>query len=145
MDYVIYQAGVRKERVHLDILGPLSESTAGNSNILVIVDQCTKWVEYIPLPAQTAEVTSRAAVNEFFARFGFPFNVFTDKGKYFESRLFKSICDVVQIHKSRLTPYRPSANGQVERFNRTLMDAVHCFVDKSQRNWDEHLPQLASA
>lgn len=113
MDYVIYQAGVRKERVHLDILGPLSESTAGNSNILVIVDQYTKWVEYIPLPAQTAEVTSRAAVNEFFARFGFPFNVFTDKGKYFESRIFKSICDVVQIHKSRLTPYRPSANGQV--------------------------------
>lgn len=109
------------------------------------MDQYTKWVEYIPLPAQTAEVTARAAVNEFFARFGFPFNIFTDKGKYLESRLFKSICDVVQIHKSRLTPYRPSENGQVERFNRTLIDAVHCFVDKSQRNWDEHLPQLASA
>lgn len=25
------------------------------------------------------------------------------------------------------------------------MDAVRCFVDKSQNNWDEHLPQLASA
>lgn len=25
------------------------------------------------------------------------------------------------------------------------MDAVRCFEDKSQINWDEHLPQLASA
>lgn len=43
------------------------------------------------------------------------------------------------------TPYRPSANGQVERFNRTIMDAVQCFVSKSQDNWDEHLPQIAGA
>ena len=25
------------------------------------------------------------------------------------------------------------------------MDAVRCFVDSSQTNWDEHLPQLAGA
>ena len=121
------------ERVHLDFLGPLPESTSGNSNILVMVDQFTKWVECVPLPSQTAEVTARAAVNEFFARFGFPFNIFTDQGRNVESRLFKTICDILQIHKSRTTPYRPSANGQVERFNRTLMDAVRCFVDKTQK------------
>lgn len=140
-----YQAGVPMERVHFDFLGPLPESTAGNSNILVMVDQFTKWVECIALPSQTAEVTARAAVNEFFTRFGFPFNIFTDQGRNFESRLFKSVCDILQIHKSRTTPYQPSSNGQVERFNRTLMDTVRCFVDKSQNNWDEHLPQLASA
>lgn len=138
-----YQAGVPMERVHLDFLGPLPESTAGNSNILVMVDQFTKWVGCIALPSETAEVTARAAVNELFTRFGFPFNIFTDQGRNFESRLFKSICDILQIHKSCTTPYRPSSNGQVERFNRTLMDAVRCFVDKSQNNWDE--PQLASA
>lgn len=64
------------------------------SNILVMVDQFTKWVECIALPSQTAEVTARAAVNEFFARFGFSFNIFTDQGRNFESRLFKSICDI---------------------------------------------------
>lgn len=140
-----YQAGVPMERVHLDFLGLLPESTAGNSNILVMVDQFTKWVKCIALPLQTADVTARAAVNEFFARFGFPSNIFTDQGRNFESRLFKSFCNVLQIHKSRTTPYRQSSKGQVERFDRTLMDAVRCFVDKLQNNWDEHLPQLASA
>ena len=138
-----YHAGVPMERVHLDFLGPLPESTSDNTNVLVMVDPFTKWVECIALPSQTADVTARAAVNAFFARLGYPFNIFTDQGRNFQSRLFKSICEILQIHKSRTMPYRPSANGQVERFNRTHMDAVRCFVDKSQDNWDEHLSQLA--
>lgn len=62
----------KMERVHLDFLGPLPESTSGNTNILVMVDQFTKWVECKPLISQTAEVTARAAVNEFFCTFWFP-------------------------------------------------------------------------
>ena len=53
------------------------------------------------------------------------------------------MCEVLQIQKTRTTPYRPSANGQAERYNRTLMDAVRCFIGKKQNQWDIHLPQLA--
>lgn len=56
----------KMERVHLDFLGPLPESTSGNTNVLVMMDQFTEWVECKPLISQTAEVTARAAVNEFF-------------------------------------------------------------------------------
>ena len=133
------------ERVHLDFLGPLPKTEHGNEYVLMMVDQFTKWVECIPLPTQTAEETARAAVNEFFARFGYPFQIFTDQGRNFESKLFTAVCEVLRIHKARTTPYRPSANGQVERYNRTLMDAVRCFIRKSQRNWDEHISQIAGA
>jgi hypothetical protein len=47
--------------------------------------------------------------------------------------------------KSRTTPYRPSAYGQVERCNRTLMAAVRCIIEKNQRSWGQYLPQLAGA
>lgn len=140
-----YHAGSAMERVHLDFLGPLPETPRGHNNILVMVDQFTKWCEIVPLPSQTAEVTAKAAVDQFFARFGCPFVVHTDQGRNFESKLFKAICDLLKIHKTRTTPYRPSANGQVERYNRTLMDAVRCFVSESQEDWDEYLPQLACA
>ena len=50
-----------------------------------------------------------------------------------------------QIHKSCTTPYPPSANVQVKRCNRTLMDAGLCCVDKAQSCWDEHLVQIAEA
>ena len=141
----LFHAGSPMERVHLDFLGPLTKTKRGNSNILVMVDQFTKWVECVALPNQTAEETARAAVNEFFSRFGFPFQIFTDRGTNFESNLFQHICDRLQIHKARTTPYRPSSNGQCERVNRTLMDAVRCFASRIPTMWDEYLPQLAGA
>ena len=133
------------ERVHLDFIGPLPKTLKGNEHILMMVDQFTKWVECIPLPSQTAEVTATAAINEFFSRFGYPFQIFTDQGRNFESSLFTNVCKLLQIHKSRTTPYRPSANGQVKRFNRTLMDSIRCFVGKTQNQWDKYLPQIAGA
>ena len=140
-----YHSGSPMERVHLDFIGPLPRTERGNEHILMMVDQFTKWVECIPLPSQSAEETARAAVNQFFSRFGCPFQVFTDQGRNFESSLFREMCELLHIHKSRTTPYRPSANGQVERCNRTLMAAVRCFIGKNQRSWDKYLPQLAGA
>ncbi|GFR61675.1 Pol polyprotein [Elysia marginata] len=110
-----------------------------------MVDQFTKWVECIPLPSQTAEVTAMAAVNEFFCRFGYPLQIFTDQGRNFESQLFKSVCEVLHIYKGRTTPYHPSSNGQVEHYNRTLMNAVRCYLQGRQNRWDECIPQIVAA
>ena len=140
-----YHAGAPMERVHLDFMGPLPVTKGNNAYVLMMVDQFTKWVECIPLPSQTAEETARAAINEFFSRFGYPFQIFTDRGTNFESNLFKQICERLQVHKTRTTPFRPSANGQAEIYNRVLMNSVRCFVSKSPTQWDEYLPQLAGA
>ena len=109
----LFHAGSPMERVHLDFLGPFPVTKRNNSYILMMVDQFTKWVECIPLSTQTADVTAQAAVNEFFTRFGYPFEIFTDQGPNFDSQLFKELCNRMQIHKARTTPYRPSSNGQV--------------------------------
>ena len=54
-----FHADAPMEHVHIEFLGPLPETNNGNSNILVMVDQFTKWVEIIPLPSQTAEITEK--------------------------------------------------------------------------------------
>ena len=141
----VFQAGAPTERVNLDFLGLLPETPRGNMHILMMVDQFSKWVECIPLPSQAAEETARAAVDNFFSWFGVPFQVYSDQGRNFESKLFTELCKVLHIHKARTTPYRPSSNGQVERYNRTLMDAVRCFIDKAQNQWDLHLQHIEGA
>ena len=133
------------ERVHIDFMGPLNKTKQGNQHLLLMVDQFTKLVEIIPLPSQTAEVTAQATVNSFFFRFGVPLNIFSDQGRNFESKLFSALCNILQIHKKRTTTYRPSSNGQVERYNRTIMDAIRCFVGKRQDDLDIFIPKLAGA
>ena len=141
----IVQAGIPLEKVHIDFLGPLPTTNNGNNHVLVISDSFTKWVELIPLPSQNAEETAKALVNQFIARLGCPFSILSDQGRNFESDLFKAICELLGIHKYRTTAYRPSANGQAERVNRTFMQAVRSFVGKKQKDWDIFLPQIAAA
>jgi transposase InsO family protein len=66
----------------------------------MMVDNFTKWVECIPLPSQKAEITARSAINDFFSRYGYPFEIFTDQGRNFESELFRKICTMLGIHKA---------------------------------------------
>lgn len=61
-------------------------------------------VECIPLPTQSAEVTARAAINEFFSKFGYPLQIFTDEGTNFTIQLFNNFCEALEIHKTRTTP-----------------------------------------
>jgi len=140
-----YQSGEPLERVQLDILGPFPVSAKGNKYILVIMDQFTKWVEAFAVPNQEAETVSKTFVEEFILRYGVPIEVHTDQGKNFDSLLFKRICTLLNAAKTRTTPYHPSSNGLVERFNRTLLQMLRCYCDADQKDWDVHLPYLTAA
>ena len=94
-------------RTQLWLKRPLPRTARGNEYLLVMVDQFTKWVECIPVSSQTAEVTAKAAVNKFFARFGCPFQIFTDRGRNFERKLFRDVYELLQVHKACTAPYRP--------------------------------------
>ena len=71
--------------------------------------------------------------------------VHTDQGRNFDSNLFQALCDELQIAKNRTTPYHPSSNGQVERYNATVLQMIRCFIEKDNKNWDRDLPLLARA
>ena len=134
------------EGVHLNFLGPLPKTEKGNQFVRMIVDQFTKCVECIPVSSQTAEITTHAAVDHFFSMFGVPFQILTDRGTNIESKLFSQLCSLLKVSKIRTTPYyRPSANGAVERFNRTPMDAMRCFVGGRYNRWDDFILQVAGA
>ena len=48
-----FHASAPMERAHLDILEPLPKTKAGNSFVLMMGDQFTKWVECFPFPSET--------------------------------------------------------------------------------------------
>ena len=140
----MYHAGAPGERLHIDILGPFPESKKGNRYILVLICQFSKWFEAYALAHQTAEETARLVVDNFVSRFGAPSLIHTDQGRNFTSALFQGVCELLEITKTRTTPYRPCSNGQVERYNRTLLQLIRCHLKENNR-WDEDLALLTSA
>ncbi|XP_061189572.1 uncharacterized protein K02A2.6-like [Saccostrea echinata] len=140
-----YMVGEPMERIALDILGPLPESTKGNRYILVMIDCFTKWTEAIAIPDQEAETVITTFVNEIVCRFGTPLQVHSDQGRNFESKAFKEMCELLHIDKTRTSSMRPQANGSVERFNRTLATMLTMYCEHNQKIWDKYLPQVMMA
>ncbi len=71
--------------------------------------------------------------------------VFLDQEGEFENKLFYHIQQLCDITRSRATPYHPQGNGQVERFNRTLLGMLRTLPDSHKSNWKEHVNKLVYA
>ena len=123
------------QRVAMDILGPLPETEQGNKYILVIGDYFTKWKEAYPLPNMEAMTVARRLVSEFMCHFGVPEQLHSDQGRNFESGVIKGICELLQVRKTRTTPYHPQSDGMIERFNKTLLNLLSTAVSENEHDW----------
>ncbi|UYV82560.1 K02A2.6-like, partial [Cordylochernes scorpioides] len=141
----IYNVGAPFERIAIDVAGPFPKSDLGNKYILVIMDYFTKWPVAVPIPDQEASTVSEALLQDWVCIFGVPRILHSDQGRNFESNIFQELCRRLGIEKTRNTPLHPQSDGMVERFNRTLTQHLTMFVDKNQRDWDQHLPMLLMA
>ncbi|KAL9957276.1 hypothetical protein ACROYT_G038892 [Oculina patagonica] len=140
-----YVVGAPMERIAVDILGPLPETPRKNKFILVVSDYFTKWTESYPIPNQEATTVAEKLVDEFICRFGVPRQLHSDQGTNFESKVFAEICKLLDIEKTRTTPLHPQSDGQVERFNRTLVEMLRGKINEDQKDWDLQLPACMMA
>ena len=76
---------------------------------------------------------------------GAPESVPTDNGKQFASRFFQSVCQLLGLSNVYTAAYRPQANGQAERYNRTLQNMLMCFVEEHQDSRDKYATALTYA
>ena len=141
------QVGYPLERVALDILGPLSQTSPGNWYILVITNYLPSGLRHSS--RQTKRLPQLLGCwwrNEWICRYGAPDSIHSDQGKHFKSQLFSEICHLLGIHKTRTTPYHPQSDRLVERFNctpRTILAVRMRQVPKD--TWDDELPMLMMA
>ena len=130
------------DRVATDILGPFPQSESGNRYVLLVGDYFTRWIEAYTIPEFSAITVAQKLVYEFSSRFSTPFDLHLDQGRNYESQLFKEVCELLEVNKTRSSPYHPQSNGMIERFNRTLIDMTAVYTNQNQTDWDKHLPML---
>ncbi len=136
--------GAPFDRIAIDALGELPETSAGNKYILVVADYFTKWTQAFAVKDIMAQTCADVLVNEFFTLWGAPSYLHSDQGRNFESNLFAEVCNILGVKKTRTTSYRPCSDGLVERMNRTLLAMLKSTVE-SDYEWDQALPFVMSA
>ena len=142
---VNYAVGYPMDRAGMDLMGPFPLTARGNRYILVIGDHFTRWMEAYPVPDQQAETVARRFVLDYVSRLGTPLKLVSDQGRQFMSDVMKDVSRLLQIAQTRTTPYRPMANGLIERFNGTLLKMLKSYCFEHGPAWDEYLPLAMAA
>lgn len=139
------QVGAPFDRLSTDYLGPLPVTPRGNRYILLATCNFTKWVEIIAVPDQSAVTCANKLLNEVICRFGSPLTLHSDLGRNYESSVLSELCKLLEIKKTRTSVRNPRCNGQVERFNRSVLRMIKAYLCGEQENWDLNLGCLAAA
>lgn len=130
------------ETVHIDHLGPFVKSSRGNAYLLVLVDGYTKFCILKPLRNLRSSLTIRA-LDDIFTTFGYPKRLISDQGTSFTSDEFRKFCEKNHVKHVLNAVASPRANGQVERYNRTVLGALTSYTDKlGETKWDTELGNI---
>lgn len=127
--------------LHLDHLGPFCRTGNGNVYMLVIVDAFTKyvWIEAVP-DTSTKHVVQ--CLKLLIKIFGVPDRVISDRGKCFTSMEMKKFCNEQNIKHILNAIACPRSNGQVERFNATILNAMMTAIGDEHDSWEAKITEV---
>nr|XP_042899135.1 uncharacterized protein K02A2.6-like [Parasteatoda tepidariorum] len=130
------------ERVHIDFAGPIFERM-----FLLIVDAHSKWLEVYPMKTANSFKTIEC-LRDCFSRFGLPVVLVSDNGTQFTSQEFQTFIRSNGIKHKTCAPFKPSSNGQAERYVHTLkqsLRAMQNFAGNIQQKVSTFLMQYRKA
>ena len=113
--------------IHVDLCGPFPTGESVFSSI----DETSRWPTVTILKSTvTSKITS--VLDDLSSTFGYPDCIRSDNGPQFISKEFKDYCIKQGIDHKPVTPYYPQANGEVERFFRTLKKVICCAINEGK-------------
>ena len=85
------------------------------------MDYATKWAEVFPLAETKAHIIiARHFVDETVFRYSAPKHLLSDMGTQMVAQVVNEASQLVGTQRLVTTPYRPTTDGTVERFNYSL-------------------------
>jgi len=105
----------------------------GYDSILVVVDQLTKMVHFIPTTEKTlAEGLVRLFRDNMWKLHGLLESIISDKGPQFVAGLIRELNRMLEIKSKLSTAFHPQTDEQTERVNQELEQYLRMFIDHRQ-------------
>jgi hypothetical protein len=125
------------------MIGPLPTAPGGFNRVLVAIDKFTKWIEVKPVTCPKADRVLNF-LDELVHRYGLPHCFITDLGSNFNNHQFWEYCENSRFDVRYVSVTHPRANGQVERANGMVLDALkkrlHDTANTKGGQWIKELP-----
>ena len=112
----------------------------GYDSILVVVDQLTKMVHFIPTTEKTsAKGLARLFRDNVWKLHGLPESIILDRGPQFAVGLMRELNGMLGIESKLSMEFHPQIDGQTERINQELEQYLRMFIDHRQEQQPEWL------
>ena len=125
--------------IGIDHVGPLHKTKKGNQYIIVAQDYFTKWPIAQPTQTTNTDEALDFVQNHIITIYGTPEQIITDRGTAFTSAHWQRTMKKWRINHTPTTAANPQANGQVERFNQTLIRMIRKKLGVKKNKWDNLL------
>ena len=128
--------------VGLDHVGPLHKTKDGYQYMIVAQDYFTKWPIVKPTKTTNTKEALKFVYEDIYTLYGKPQQLITDQGSAFTSEMWKLAMKKWKINHTPTTAANPQANGQVERFNQTLVKMLRKKLGARKNQWDQKIPGI---
>jgi hypothetical protein len=136
----------RWQQVTMDLIVKLPKTKKGNDSIAVFVDKLTKMVHYVATIEQiNAPRLAKLFMDNVVRLHGIPDSIVSDRDPRMTSRFWKELWKLLGTKLKMSTAHHPQTDGQTERQNRVLEEALRAYVTPMHNDWDEHLAALEFA
>ena len=117
------------EEIAIDLCGPLP-----------VIDYFSRWPEVVWMRNITAQNIIKC-LETMFATHGLPYSVRSDNGPQFVAVEFEGFLEYLGIQHKKGVPYWPQSNGEVGRFNSTMMKVIR-IAEVKRKPWKEELQKF---
>jgi len=112
----------------------------GYDSILVVVDQLTKMVYFIPTTEKiSVEDLAKLFRDNVWKLHGLPESIISDRGLQFMVGLIRELNRILGIESKLSMAFHPQTNGQMERVNQELEQYLRVFINHRQEQWPNWL------
>lgn len=130
------------ETLAIDTCGPFPESSSGNKYIITFIDHLTCWPEAYCTKDKTSETVASLILTKIIPRHSCPQVLLSDNGTEFVNSVISELTERLRVAHFKTSPYRPQANGRLERLHRYMNDVISKYTYKHPLEWDTYVPYM---
>jgi Integrase zinc binding domain/Chromo (CHRromatin Organisation MOdifier) domain/Integrase core domain len=134
------------EVISLDFITGLPTTHEGDDSMMVVIDQFSKMVHYIPVRETiTAEETAQKVLEGVIRLHGMPRKIISDRDVKFTSKMWTELWKGLGTQLAISSAYHPQTDGATERANRVILQMLRAYAAQNKHDWNRKLALLEFA